>query len=106
MDPRLSSVWIVVAVVGVATVALKAVGPVILGGRELPDALSSVLFLLAPALLGALVVTQAVGGDREIVLDDRLVGIGAAVLAIVLRLPLLAVVVFAAAATAASRALG
>jgi branched-subunit amino acid transport protein len=102
----LSSVWIVVAVVGVATIALKAVGPVILGGRELPEDLSSVLFLLAPALLGALVVTQAVGGDREIVLDDRLVGIGAAILAIVLRLPLIVVVVIAAAATAASRALG
>jgi branched chain amino acid efflux pump len=101
-----SSVWIVVVLVGAATVALKAVGPVILGGRELPQALSSVLFLLAPALLGALVVTQAVGGDREIVLDDRLVGIAVAVVAIALRLPLIVVVVVAAAATAASRALG
>jgi branched-subunit amino acid transport protein len=106
VDPALSSVWIVVAVVGAATVVLKAVGPVILGGGKLPEALSSVLFLLAPALLGALVVTQTVGGDREIVLDDRLVGIGAAVLAIALRLPLIVVVVIAAAVTAASRALG
>jgi branched chain amino acid efflux pump len=80
----LSSVWIVIAVVGAATVALKAVGPVILGGRQLPEGLNSLLFLLAPALLGALVVTQAVGGDRQIVLDDRLVGIGAALVAIAL----------------------
>jgi branched-subunit amino acid transport protein len=102
----LSSVWIVIAVVGAATVALKAVGPVILGGRQLPEGLNSLLFLLAPALLGALVVTQAVGGDRQIVLDDRLVGIGAALVAIALRLPLIAVVVIAATVTAAVRALG
>jgi branched-subunit amino acid transport protein len=99
-------VWIVIALVGAATIALKAVGPVILGGRELPQSLNSVVFLLAPALLGALVVTQAVGGDRQIVLDDRLVGIGAAVVAIALRLPLIAVVVVAATVTAAVRALG
>jgi branched-subunit amino acid transport protein len=102
----LSSVWIVIAVVGAATVALKAVGPVILGGRQLPEGLNSLLFLLAPALLGALVVTQAVGGDRQIVLDDRLVGIGAALVAIALRLPLIAVVVIAATVTAAVRSLG
>jgi branched-subunit amino acid transport protein len=102
----LTSVWIVIALVGAATVALKAVGPVILGGRQLPKGLDSLLFLLAPALLGALVITQAVGGDREIVLDDRLVGIGAALVAIALRLPLIAVVVIAATVTAAVRALG
>ena len=102
----MSSVWIVIAVVGAATVALKAVGPVIFGGRQLPEGLNSILFLLAPALLGALVVTQAVGGDRQIVLDDRLVGIGAALIAIALRLPLIVVIVIAATVTAAVRALG
>jgi branched chain amino acid efflux pump len=96
----------VIILVGVATVGLKAVGPVGLGGRELPAALSAVLFLLAPALLAALVVTQAVAGDRELVFDERLAGLGAAVLAIALRAPLLAVVVVAAAVTAGARALG
>ena len=101
----MSSVWIAIILVGAATVCLKAVGPVLLGGRELPLALSAVLFLLAPALLAALVVTQAVGGDRQIVLDERLLGIGAAAVAIVLRLPLLAVVIVAAGVTAGVRAL-
>jgi branched chain amino acid efflux pump len=100
-----SSVWIVILLVGATTVCLKAVGPAVLGGRELPPAFSAVLFLLAPALLAALVVTQAVGGDREIVLDERLLGIAAAAVAIVLRLPLLAVVIVAAAVTAGVRAL-
>jgi branched chain amino acid efflux pump len=101
-----SDVWIVVTLVGIATIALKGTGPVLLGGRELPSRLSAVLFLLAPALLAALVVTQAVGGDREIVLDARLVGLGAAVLALTLRAPLIAVVVIAAAVAALARALG
>jgi branched-subunit amino acid transport protein len=99
-----SDVWIVVALVGAATIALKGLGPVALGGRRLPRALSAVLFLLAPALLAALVVTQAVGGDRELVLDERLLGLGAATVAIALRVPLLAVVVIAAAVTALARA--
>jgi branched-subunit amino acid transport protein len=98
-----SDVWTAVVVVGVATIALKAVGPVILGGRPLPRHLTGVVGLLAPALLAALVVTQSVGGDEEIVLDARLVGLGAAIVAILLRAPLLAIVAAAAAATALVR---
>jgi branched-subunit amino acid transport protein len=98
-----SEVWIVVGAVGAATIALKSVGPVLLGGKPLPQHLTGVVALLAPALLAALVVTQAVGGDEEIVLDARLVGLGAAVVAIVLRAPLLVVVVAAATATALVR---
>jgi branched chain amino acid efflux pump len=101
-----SDVWIVVVLVGAATIALKAVGPVLLGGRKLPGALTAVLFLLAPALLAALVVTQAVGGDRELVLDARLLGLGAAAAALALRAPLIAVIVIAAAVAALARALG
>jgi branched-subunit amino acid transport protein len=98
-----SEVWIVVGAVGAATIALKSVGPLLLGGKPLPQHLTGVVALLAPALLAALVVTQAVGGDEEIVLDARLVGLGAAVVAILLRAPLLVVVVAAAAATALVR---
>lgn len=101
----MSDVWIVVVLVGLATFAFKGLGPVVLGGRPLPDALTAVLFLLAPSLLAALVVTQAVGGDRELVLDARLLGLGAAVVALLLRAPLIAVVVIAAAVAALARAL-
>jgi hypothetical protein len=44
-----------------------------------------------------------VGGDREIVLDARLVGLGAAIGALLLRAPLLVVVAVAAVATAGVR---
>jgi branched-subunit amino acid transport protein len=99
----MSDVWIAVVVVGVATILLKSVGPVLLGGKPLPQHLTGVVGLLAPALLAALVVTQTVGGDEEIVLDARLVGVGAAVVAILLRAPLLVVVIAAAASTALVR---
>ena len=53
--------------------------------------------LLAPVLLAALVVTQTVGGDNELVLDARLAGVGAGAVAIAARAPLPAVVVIVAA---------
>ena len=99
----MSTVWLVVLVVGAATVAFKATGPVLLGGRTLPPAIAEVVALLAPVLLAALVVTQAVGGDDDLVLDARLAGVGAGAVAIAARAPLPAVVVVAAAATALAR---
>jgi branched-subunit amino acid transport protein len=101
----MSAVWLALIVVGVATVLLKATGPVLLGGRELPPHVNALVVLLAPAVLAALVVTQVVGGDRALVFDARLVGLGAAGAAIALRAPLLVVVVVAAGATAFARAL-
>jgi branched-subunit amino acid transport protein len=101
----MSAVWLAIIVVGAATIVLKASGPVLLGGRELPPRVKSLVVLLAPAVLAALVVTQVVGGERELVFDARLVGLGTAGTAIALRAPLLVVVIAAAAATAAFRAL-
>ena len=99
----MSTVWLVVLVVGIATVALKATGPVLLGDRTLPEPVSRVVALLAPVLLSALVVTQTVGGDNELVLDARLAGVSAGAVAIAARAPLPAVVVVAAVTTALVR---
>jgi branched-subunit amino acid transport protein len=100
-----TEVWIVVAVTGAATMLIKATGPVLLGGRELPDRLVGIVELLAPALLAALVVTQVFADDRDLVLDTRVVGLGAGAVAVVARAPLIVTVVVAAAATAVVRAL-
>ena len=99
----MSAQWPVVLFVGLFTVAFKAAGPVLLGGKELPVRMTEAFELLAPSLLAALVVTQAVGGTESIVFDRRLVGVGAAVVAIRLRAPLIAVMVVAALATALAR---
>lgn len=90
---------------GAATFALKALGPVLLGGRErsLPPPVVAAISLLAPAVLAALVATQVFGGERQLVVDARAVGIAAAAVALLARLPLLLVVVSAAAATAVTR---
>ena len=97
------TVWLVVGLVAVATIAFKAAGPVLLGGRLLPVGVRGVVALLAPVLLAALVVTQTVGGDGGLVLDARLAGVGAGAAAIVARAPLPVVVIVAAAATALAR---
>ena len=101
----MSDVWLAVAAVGVATCVLKSAGPVLLGGRALPDRVDGVVALLAPAVLAGLVVTQVVGGDRELVVDERLAGLAAAAVALRLRAPTLAAVVAAAGVTAVLRAL-
>jgi branched chain amino acid efflux pump len=101
----MSTTWLVVALVGAFTIAFKAAGPVLLGGRELPVRLTNAFELLGPSLLAALVVTQAVGGKEGIVLDARLVGLGAAIVAIRLRAPLIVAIVAAALATALMRLL-
>lgn len=92
--------WLVIAVVGAVTIAFKASGPVLLGRRRLPERVSGVVEVLAPAMLAALVVTQTVGAERELVLDERLAGVLVGALAVLLRAPLVVVMV-AAAATAA-----
>lgn len=99
----MSATWTVVLLVGAFTIAFKAAGPVLLGGRALPQRADDALELLAPSLLAALVVTQAVGEDGELVFDERLVGVGVAVLAIRLRAPLIVVMILAAVATALVR---
>ncbi len=98
------SVWVAVLVVGAGTIVLKALGPVLLGGRALPARLEALVSLLAPTLLAALVVTQTLGDPDGVVADARLAGVGAGVLAIALRAPLLVVVAAAAATTALLRA--
>jgi uncharacterized membrane protein len=105
LEAPLSTVWLAVIAVGAATIAIKATGPVLLAGRDLPPRLLGVVELLAPALLMALVVTQAIAGDRKYVFDARLLGLGAAAVAIRLRAPLLLTVVLAAVVTALVRAL-
>jgi len=101
----MSDVWLTVAVVGVASLAIKVAPAVLLGGRRVPPVVTGVFEALAPALLAALVVTQTFGGDEELVLDPRAAGLGAAAVAIGLRAPVVATAVVAAVAAAIVRAL-
>jgi hypothetical protein len=99
-----TTAWIVVVVLAAGTAIMRAAGPVAFGGRSLSGRGAAVVALVAPALLGALVVYETVSaGGQGIALDARLVGLATAGLALVLRLPLIAVVLLAALATALTR---
>lgn len=98
--------WIAVAVVGVATIALKGAGPVVFADRPLPRPVVAVMPLLAPCLLAALVVGQTMADGRALVIDARLAGVGAAAIALLLRAPLLVVLAVAAGTAAGARLLG
>jgi branched-subunit amino acid transport protein len=100
-----TEVWIAVGAIGLATIAAKAAGPVLAGARVLPSPLQSLLPLLAPALLAALVVTQTFGDGRSLVLDERAAGMAAAAVPVLLKAPVLVTVAVAAGVTAALRAL-
>jgi hypothetical protein len=102
----MSGIWGIVAAIGLGTMAIKAAGPVLLGARPLPAPVKSVVALLAPALLAALVATATLGEGQSLVIDTRIIGVGAAVAALALRAPTLAVVVVAALAAALARLAG
>jgi branched-subunit amino acid transport protein len=102
-----ATVWITVSGMIVTTVAIKAVGPLLFGGRELPGLLARIIPRLPSALLAALVLTETVDGPhRTVVIDARSAGLGVAAIALALRVPLIGVVLLAAGATALLRAIG
>ena len=68
---------------------VEGFGPALLGTRQLPELVADLAVLLALTLLGALVVTQTLGGPDGLEVDARLI----------------VVVVLAAAVTAVTRAL-
>ena len=100
----MTTLWVTVVAVALASAAIKAAGPVLVGGRELPPRAVSVVALLAPALLAALVVSETFGEDRHLVLDERALGVAVAAIALALRAPVLVAVALAAATTALTRA--
>jgi branched-subunit amino acid transport protein len=66
-----------VAGCALAGAAIKLVGPVLLGGREMPRSLTGIVMLLAPALLAALVVTQSLAHDRHLSVGANTAGVAA-----------------------------
>ena len=97
-------IWVAVVVASVGCYLLK------LAGLSLPAALlerpevQRVAGLLPVALLAGLVAVETFGADGRLVVDLRLAGLGAGVVALVLRAPFLVVIVVAAATTALLRA--
>jgi branched-subunit amino acid transport protein len=101
-----TEVWITIAVLAVATAAIKTLPPLHLGGRPLPPRVTAVIALLAPALLSALVVVETFSHpNHDLVVDERALGVAAAAGVMAWRRDLIMAVVVAAVVTALARAL-
>ena len=104
----MSDVWVTIVLLTIGTALIKASGPVLVGGRELPPITVRMIILVAPALLAGLVMIETftnAGGDIE--LDARAAGLAAAAGVLVWRRPaLLPAVTVAAVVAALVRAFG
>jgi len=102
-----SATWIAVLATAAGCYALKLAGLTV-PQRILDNARARRFAELVPvALLAALTVVQAASSGSTLVVDPaRLAGLGAAVLALLLRAPFLVVIVVAAGSAAALRAAG
>jgi hypothetical protein len=101
-----STLWVAIVAVTLASAAIKAAGPILVGGRELPPRVNVVIALMAPALLAALVITETFGDDGHLVLDERALGVGVAAIALALKAPVLLAVALAVLVTALARLFG
>lgn len=99
-------VWPLVALVAAVTLTIKGVGPAVMGDRTLPVAVTRVVALLAAALLAALVVTNALADGRHLRVGADTAGVAVAAVLLRFRLPVLVVVLGAAATTALLRLTG
>ncbi|WP_392957726.1 AzlD domain-containing protein [Streptomyces sp. LN245] len=99
----MNSAWTIVLAVGVVSVLLKAAGPVLLGGRALPNWLQRMVALMAPTLLAALIATQIFADGRQLSFDARAAGLAVGAVGVWRDWPVLLVVALGAAATALTR---
>jgi branched-subunit amino acid transport protein len=96
--------WTLIVACAVITATIKGVGPVALGGRELPPWFSAIVAMMAPALFAALVVTQALADGRDWAVGADTAGVAVAALAAWRGASVIAVVAIAAGTTALLRA--
>jgi len=101
----MTALWVAIVGAALASAVIKAAGPVLLGGRDLPPLAVALVAMLAPALLTALVVSEIFGEEGHLMIDERAIGVAVAGVALALRAPMLLVVTLAVVATALARAI-
>lgn len=100
-----NQVWMLILGCAALTVLIKAIGPVMLGGRDLPPWFNRVVMLLAPSLLCALVVTSVLASGRSWSVGADTVGVAVAAVMLWRRHSLVLCVVVAVLITAGIRAI-
>ncbi|MFD3793014.1 AzlD domain-containing protein [Streptomyces californicus] len=99
------NIWTAIGLTVVGCYLAKLVGLLVPAGVLERPLVQRMAALLPVALLAALTAQQTFGDGRQLVLDARTVGLGAAALALVLRAPFLVVVGAGVLVTAGVRAL-
>jgi branched-subunit amino acid transport protein len=103
----MTGVWVAVLLTAAGCYALKLTGLVVPKGVLSNPRVRRFAELVPIALLAALVAVQSFAVGQSLTIDAaRLAGLGAAVVALLLRAPFLVVVVVAAGTAAVLRALG
>jgi branched-subunit amino acid transport protein len=69
------TIWLVVIGLAATTVLVKALGPVLFGGRQPHPASLRVIAMAAPALLAALAATALLADGRRLALGANAVGL-------------------------------
>ncbi len=101
-----TEVWVLIVALIAITAGTKAVGPALIGGRELPGWASGVIAMMSPALLTALVVTSVLADGQRLAVGADTVGVAVAGVLLYLKVPLVVASIAAVAVTAGLRALG
>ena len=96
--------WVLVLGLAATAYAFKVFGLVVVGDRTLPPRLARCLDLIPAALVAAIVMKDTFSSGQQLVVDARVAGVAAAVVAAWRRLPLIAVIVIGAVVTAFVRA--
>lgn len=102
----MSVTWLVVLISSAGAYLIKLAGYLVPPPVLAHPMVRRTSHLLPVALLAALVAVQTLGSGPQLVLDARLAGVAAAVVALLLRAPFLVVVALAAGVAAGLRALG
>ena len=98
-----AGLWAAVVAAGLATFAIKLVGHLLPRHWLARPQVARVAAIVTVALLSALVAIQGATSGGRIVLDSRLAGIAAAVVALLAKAPFVVVVLAAAVVTALLR---
>ena len=97
-------VWLLIGLLALMSAATKALGPALVGGRELPGWAGRVIAMMAPPLLAALIATAVLADGRRLAVGADTAGVAVAAVLLVCRVPLILSAAAAVVVTAVLRA--
>ncbi len=96
--------WTALVVLSAGAYSFKLAG--VVAGDRFADRLAPVTALLPAALFSALIVTMTMADGPSLVVDPRLIGVTAGMLAVIWRAPMVVVILVAMTVTALVRVVG